>query len=122
MDLKSLIRTITGCGANAAASMDTPSATRCTKKSRGLGYAAIASAICSRTGSSRVSKSSRALGWMPICRLMMNSSRASPTPAFGSREKAKACSGVPTFIMIFTPMSGMVASSVDSTVKSRMPS
>ncbi len=59
---------------------------------------------------------------MPICRLMMNSSRASPMPAFGSRENANAWSGVPTFIMILTGMSGMVASSVDSTVKSAIPS
>ena len=34
----------------------------------------------------------------------------------------KAWSGVPTFIMIFTGMSGIVSSSVDSTVKSKMPS
>ena len=59
---------------------------------------------------------------MPICRLMMNSNRASPTPAFGSRENANAWSGVPTFIMILTSMSGMVASSVYSTVKSSTPS
>ena len=32
---------------------------------------------------------------MPICRLMMNSNRARPTPAFGSRENANAWSGVP---------------------------
>ena len=58
---------------------------------------------------------------MPICRLMMNSSRASPTPALGSREKANACSGVPTFIMILTGISGIVASSVSSTAKSSRP-
>ena len=53
---------------------------------------------------------------MPICRLMMNSSRARPTPAFGSRENANAWSGVPTFIMIFTGMAGIVAQLGDSTV------
>ena len=59
---------------------------------------------------------------MPICRLMMNSSRASPTPSFGSREKEKACSGVPTFIMISTGISGMACMSVSSTAKSSSPS
>ena len=59
---------------------------------------------------------------MPICRLMMNSSRASPTPALGSREKAKAWSGVPMFIMILTGMSGIVPSSVSVMVKSSRPS
>ena len=44
---------------------------------------------------------------MPIWRLMMNSSRARPTPAFGSRANANAWSGVPTFIMILTGMSGI---------------
>ena len=81
----------------------------------------MVSAIWSRSGPSRVSNSSSALGWMPICRLMMNSNRASPTPELGSREKAKAWSGVPTFIMILTGMSGMVAGSVSVTVKSSCP-
>ena len=35
--LKSLMRTMTGLGAKAAAIVETPSATRCTKKSRGDG-------------------------------------------------------------------------------------
>ena len=59
---------------------------------------------------------------MPICRLMMNSSRARPTPWLGSRENANAWSGVPTFIMILTGRSGMVASSVSSIEKSSSPS
>ena len=59
---------------------------------------------------------------MPICRLMMNSSRASPMPAFGSRENANAWSGVPTFIMILTGMSGIDSSRSSSTVKSSRPS
>ncbi len=66
--------------------------------------------------------SSSAFGWIPICRLMMNSSRASPTPWCGSRENANAWSGVPTFIMIFTGMSGIESSSVVSTSKSSRPS
>jgi hypothetical protein len=37
----------------------------------------------------------------------------------GERERLV---GVPTFIMIFTGMSGIVSSSVDSTVKSKVPS
>ncbi len=81
-----------------------------------------ASAISERRGSSSVSWSSSALGWMPIWRLMMNSSRARPTPALGSCAKENACSGVPTFIMILVGMSGIDDSSVSSTVKSRMPS
>ena len=59
---------------------------------------------------------------MPICRLMMNSSRASPTPACGSRENAKACSGVPTFIMILVGISGIASSLVSCTSKSSSPS
>ena len=35
------------------------------------------------------SSSSSALGWMPICRLMMNSSRARPTPWLGSWENVE---------------------------------
>ncbi len=81
----------------------------------------MVSVIWCRSGPSRVWSSSSALGWMPICRLMMNSSRASPTPALGSRENANAWSGVPTFIMILTGMSGIVASSVVSTEKSSRP-
>ena len=45
---------------------------------------------------------------MPIWRLMMNSSRASPTPWLGSRENSNAWSGVPTFIMILTGTLGHV--------------
>ena len=59
---------------------------------------------------------------MPICRLMMNSSRARPTPAWGSRENANACSGVPTFIMILVGISGIASSVVSSTSKGTSPS
>ena len=45
---------------------------------------------------------------MPITLLMMNSTRARPTPAFGSCENSKASSGLPTFIMILTGIAGMV--------------
>ena len=48
------------------------------------------SAACSGVASRVRSRSSSALGWMPICRLMMNSSRASPTPSLrqpGERER-----------------------------------
>ena len=58
---------------------------------------------------------------MPIWRLMMNSSRARPTPWWGRREKAKACSGVPTFIMILTGISGIESSSVRSIVEVEQP-
>ena len=127
MDLKSDMRTITGLGWNAAAMVPTPSATRCTKNSRGPGYAATASSILrARPGSSPESCpaawSSSALGWMPICRLMMNSSRASPTPWFGSIENENAWSGVPTFIMMPTSMSGIAPRSVSSTWMSSSPS
>ena len=67
----------------------------------------MVSLIWDFSGSSRSSRPSSALGWMPICRLMMNSSRARPTPALGSWAKANACSGVPTFIMILVPISGI---------------
>ena len=124
--MKSDIRTITGCGAKAAAIIATPSATRCTKNARGEGYAATASSTCDRNGCSSdagsEARSSSAFGWMPIWRLMMNSSRASPTPAFGSRENANAWSGVPTFIMIPTGISGIDPATVSSTVKSSRPS
>ena len=43
-----------------------------------------------------------------------------PTPAFGILEKAKAWSGVPTFIMSLTGTSGMVSGSVSSTTKLRI--
>ena len=43
---------------------------------------------------------------MPITLLMMNSSRARPTPAFGICANSKASSGLPTFIMTFTGSSG----------------
>ena len=59
---------------------------------------------------------------MPIWRLMMNSSLASPTPSFGRREKAKAWSGVPTFIMMPTGIGGIASMSVSSTAKSTSPS
>jgi hypothetical protein len=98
LDLKSDIRTMTGLGANAAAMVATPSATRWTKYSRGEVYGATAASTCSRTVPVSVWWSSSALGWMPICRLMMNSSRASPTPSLGGREKARAWSGVPSMM------------------------
>ena len=41
--------------------------------------------------------------------LMMNSSRARPTPAFGSCAKSNASCGLPTFIMIFTGDVGQLA-------------
>ena len=43
-----------------------------------------------------------AFGWMPITLLMMNSTRARPTPAFGNWANSKASSGLPTFIMTLT--------------------
>ena len=42
-------------------------------------------------------------------RLMMNSRRARPTPAFGNCAKSKARSGLPTFIMILNGSSGMAS-------------
>ena len=44
--------------------------------------------------------------------LMLNSSRARPTPALGIWQKSKARSGLPTFIMIFSGASG--SSSMES--------
>ena len=41
---------------------------------------------------------------------MMNSSRARPTPSFGSRWNSKASSGLPTFIVILTGAFGMDSS------------
>ena len=38
--------------------------------------------------------------------LMMNSTRASPTPEFGICAKSNASCGLPTFIMIFTGQAG----------------
>ncbi len=38
--------------------------------------------------------------------LIINSSLASPTPAFGIVEKSNALEGLPTFIIIFTGTSG----------------
>ena len=122
LDLKSDIRTITGWGANAAAMVATPSATRWTKNSRGLAYAATAAATCSRTVAGQVSRSSSALGWMPICRLMMNSSRASPTPALrqpGERERLVRGADVHHDLRPESPAS--VLQSVSSTVKSSRP-
>ncbi len=55
-------------------------------------------------------------------RLMMNSSRARPTPWFGRLAKSKARSGLPTFIMIFTGPSGSLLSSVRCCSKSSAPS
>ena len=52
---------------------------------------------------------------MPIWRFTMNSSRASPTPAFGRREKENACSGLPTFIMIFVGSAGIESTSEEET-------
>ena len=52
---------------------------------------------------------------MPTLRLMMNSSRARPTPSFGSRWNSNASSGLPTFIMIFVGDGGM-RSSATSTI------
>ena len=59
---------------------------------------------------------------MPIWRLMMNSSRASPIPLWGRRENSNAWSGVPTFIMIFTGTSGMSSRAVSVTENFRKPS
>src|SRR5260364_432437 len=39
----------------------------------------------------------------------MNSSRASPTPAFGNRQNSKASCGLPIFIMILTGRSGKLS-------------
>ena len=68
------------------------------------------------------SSSSSARGWIPIWRLMMNSSRASPIPLCGNRENSNAWSGVPTFIMIFTSMSGMSSRAVSVTENFCSPS
>ena len=69
----------------------TPSATRCDEV---LARAGVGGDPRRRSGRaaapSRSSRSSSALGWMPIWRLMMNSSRARPTPALrqpGERER-----------------------------------
>ena len=94
LDLKSDIRTMTGYGANAAASIATPSATRWTKNSRGPGVRRDGLLdLGAEVGGQLVrsdSSWSSACGWMPICRLMTNSRRARPTPAvrqLGERER-----------------------------------
>ncbi|MNW00992.1 hypothetical protein D3C71_1965630 [compost metagenome] len=69
-----------------------------------------------------LSNSSSALGCTPIMRLMMNSRRARPTPAFGNWAKSKALSGLPTFIMILMGRRGMLPTSVTATSKSSSPS
>jgi hypothetical protein len=43
-----------------------------------------------------------AFGCTPMLLLMMNSSRARPTPLLGIWAKSKASCGLPTFIMILT--------------------
>ena len=84
LDLKSDIRTITGCGCEG----------RCDRRDA-LGDALdeelpragvrgdVRLDLCLEQRAPRSSSSSSALGWMPICRLMMNSSRARPTPVVG---------------------------------------
>ena len=53
---------------------------------------------------------------------MMNSSRASPTPALGSCANSKASSGLPTFIAIFTGMRGISPRSRVETSNGSRPS
>ena len=53
--------------------------------------------------------------------LIMNSSRASPTPALGSLWKSNARSGFPTFMVILNGSSGIVSSMIFSTSKARLP-
>ena len=48
---------------------------------------------------------------MPIVLLIINSSLASPTPAFGMLEKSNALEGLPTFIIILTGVSGKLLTS-----------
>ena len=58
---------------------------------------------------------------MPIMRLIMNSSRASPTPRCGRLAKANARSGLPTFIMILTGISGIASSSISRRTNGNFP-
>jgi hypothetical protein len=67
------------------------------------------------------SNSSSAFGWMPMVLLMMNSSRARPMPALGVAAKAKARSGLPTFIITLTGTSGIFSSSMVLCSKGRAP-
>jgi hypothetical protein len=52
-----------------------------------------------------------AFGCTPIMRLMMNSSRASPTPSFGNWQKSNARSGLPTFIISLNGSGGIAVRS-----------
>ena len=94
LDLKSDRRTITGSGAKAAAIVAMPSA-ELARRSR-AGRVAPPFAPRSRASASGglVVQSSSARGWTPMIRLMMNSSRARPTPLFGSCGKVKGELGI----------------------------
>ena len=59
---------------------------------------------------------------MPTLRLMMNSSRARPTPSFGSCRNQKASSGLPTFIMILVGDAGILSSSTSTISIASIPS
>ena len=63
-----------------------------------------------------------ALGWTPMLLLMMNSSRARPTPELGICAKSKASCGLPTFIMILIGQYGMSPRFTSLTSVSSRPS
>ncbi|MOA07239.1 hypothetical protein D3C78_1269260 [compost metagenome] len=63
-----------------------------------------------------------ALGCTPMLLLMMNSTRARPTPALGSWAKSKASWGLPTFIMILVEISGIAPRCTSVTSVSIRPS
>ena len=52
---------------------------------------------------------------------MMNSSRASPTPALGRARNENARSGLPTFIATLKGRAGMVSTSSRRSMKSSLP-
>ncbi len=98
-----------------------PSARRSTKNSTGSVSGPICWRMraCSSAGS--VANSSSARGCTPMERLMMNSSRASPTPRLGRPAKSKARSGLATFSISATDSAGIDSTGMDCSSNSSAP-